>query len=111
MYESPIKLNFSDSITNILDAEEKYIVECIQNMGVDIDKDELVKALAYDRGQYEKGYEDGKMAEKKIGHWNLVDYIYDRWQCSECGYGEWEDSLTPYCPNCGARMKGVSEDA
>ena len=60
MYESPINLNFAkDLILNIVDAEEKHILECVQRMGVDIDKDELLKALAYDRDQYKKGYADG----------------------------------------------------
>lgn len=60
MYESPIQLNFAkDLILNIVDAEEKHILECVQHMGVDIDKAELLKALAYDRDQYKKGYADG----------------------------------------------------
>lgn len=60
MYESPINLNFAkDLILNIVDAEEKHILECVQRMGVDIDKAELLKALAYDRDQYKKGYADG----------------------------------------------------
>ena len=47
------------------------------------------------------GYADGLM-------------VYDMWSCSCCGeyFDEWDDRPTwKYCPNCGARMKGVSEDA
>lgn len=36
------------------------IIKAVQNVGVDVSKDELIKALQYDRGQYQKGYEDGK---------------------------------------------------
>lgn len=36
------------------------ILKAVQNVGVDVSKDELIKALKYDRGQYQKGYEDGK---------------------------------------------------
>lgn len=37
------------------------------NLGIHVDKDELVKALNYDRHQYLKGYRDGLAeAEKRI---------------------------------------------
>ncbi len=50
----------------------------------------------------------------KTGKWVGIEYdayadgnpVYDVWECSCCGeehYGE-EDTLTPYCPNCGAEM-------
>lgn len=38
---------------------EGEILKAVQNVGVFVDKDELLKALAYDRGQYEKGFADG----------------------------------------------------
>lgn len=38
---------------------EGKILKAVQNIGVVVDKDELLKALAYDRGQYEKGFADG----------------------------------------------------
>ena len=31
----------------------------ILKVGVNVNKEELIKALQYDRGQYNKGYEDG----------------------------------------------------
>ena len=56
--------------------------------------------------------------EPKTGHWMPLEYdgyadgypVYDVWECSECG---WEhngdsDTLTAFCPNCGAKME-VSE--
>ena len=36
--------------------------EIKQNIGLDIDFDELRKALEYDRHQYEQGFRDGKIA-------------------------------------------------
>ena len=58
-YESPIKVSFEDRIKeSLLNEEEKAIMGEVK-MHVDVDKDELLKALAYDRGQYEKGYKDG----------------------------------------------------
>lgn len=35
-------------------------MKAIRKVGVNVDKGELIKALQYDRNQYEKGYEDGK---------------------------------------------------
>lgn len=34
--------------------------------------------------------------------------VWDKWECSECGHehsGE-ENTLTAFCPDCGARMDG-----
>jgi hypothetical protein len=44
----------------IQEAYENTIIEGVHKVGVSVDKDELVKALAYDRGQYEKGFEEGR---------------------------------------------------
>lgn len=61
-YESPIKLtNTMESIVRrVREEEDKKIYECIANYGIDVNKEELEKALRYDRDQYVKGYEDGK---------------------------------------------------
>lgn len=65
MYESPIKVDYSYSLAEeaeqemrkLVNAEEAYIMYKV-NLVVDVDKDELLKALRYDRDQYEKGYSD-----------------------------------------------------
>lgn len=57
-YETPVKLIVSQFETKI----ENDVMSVIQNYGIQVDKDELIKALNYDRQQYEKGYADrGKM--------------------------------------------------
>ena len=38
--------------------EEKNILKAVAGVGINVDKDELIKALHYDRNQYKKGYED-----------------------------------------------------
>lgn len=54
------------------------------------------------------------------GRWIPTEYdsyadgapVWDKWECSECGHehsGE-EDTLTEYCPNCGARMGGGEQN-
>lgn len=60
MYESPIRLLVQQLETNIREQQDKQIFEAIQKFGVDVDRDELIKALAYDRDQYDKGYADGR---------------------------------------------------
>ena len=54
------------------------------------------------------------------GRWIPIEYdgyadgnpVWDLWECSECQeeHGGDEDTLTPYCPNCGAKMDGGAED-
>ena len=66
MYESPIKIIEStiDSIyKDIVKKKDDAIFAEIQySFGVDLDRKELLRALQYDRNQYEKGYMDGKAA-------------------------------------------------
>lgn len=54
MYKSPIDLIVGRMSVQL----EGEICRAVQNVGVDVDKDELLKALQYDRGQYQKGYND-----------------------------------------------------
>ena len=37
---------------------DNNILKAVKDVGIDVDKDELIKALAYDRNQYEKGFSD-----------------------------------------------------
>lgn len=39
--------------------QDKEIYRVVQSYGVNVDKEELLRALQYDRWQYEKGYADG----------------------------------------------------
>lgn len=59
MYKSPIDI-YNEIQTQIVQEDEKMIMEAIRKAGVNVDKAELIKALRYDRNQYTKGYEDGK---------------------------------------------------
>ena len=55
MYESPIKI-IAGKIQTQIDDE---IYRAVQNVGINVDREELLKALEYDRGQYKKGFDDG----------------------------------------------------
>lgn len=63
MYESPLHLLIESYVKDIQEKQnkeiEEYTYNYIQTIGIDIDKDELIKALNYDRNQYEKGYREG----------------------------------------------------
>lgn len=45
--------------------------------------------------------------EWSVGYYNY-EGVYVR-DCSYCGYAH--DDLSPYCPSCGAKMKGAGENA
>jgi hypothetical protein len=62
MYDSPIRLAVSKMTSQFNDG----IYNAVVKTGIDVDKDELVRALNYDRNQYEKGYRDGLKASKWI---------------------------------------------
>ena len=55
MYESPIETIQTEIQTQF----EDDCIKAIQSYGFMVNKEELVKALNYDRKQYEKGYLDG----------------------------------------------------
>lgn len=61
MYESPITQIIADISSQVREAQDgRLIYEVQQAIGYEIDKEELIKALNYDRDQYQKGYEDGR---------------------------------------------------
>lgn len=60
MYQSPIEIITKQIRTQF----EDNVFKAIQDYGIVVDKEELIKALQYDRGQYEKGYAAGMLAQK-----------------------------------------------
>lgn len=71
MYESPISSIYSDIETKF----ENEIFRAIQRVDIEVDREELIKALAYDRDSYRKGYKDGMRAENEIWMARLKDVI------------------------------------
>jgi len=66
-YESPISVWWSDTKIEQLRYEyDNLIVRAVKNVYPQVDKDELIKALEYDRGQYEKGFADGLMFKPPV---------------------------------------------
>ena len=65
-YESPVTLQIRKIAEQIEEQRENQITATIfEQMGVNVDKNELKRALAYDRDQYRRGYEDGWRARSK----------------------------------------------
>lgn len=59
-YESPIEEIITQITKNIQQKEENCLMTTVEGtIGFRVDKDELIKALQYDRNQYEKGLQDG----------------------------------------------------
>lgn len=55
MYKSPIEI-ITGNIQTQIDDE---IYRAVQNVGINVDRAELLKALEYDRGQFEEGWKEG----------------------------------------------------
>lgn len=108
MYNAPIKL-YELPMQTIIEERENAIFAKVQAcFDVDVDKEELIRALQYDRNQYEKGYADGKadaMTElvrcKDCKHYLYDDFdgCYVCMQLSKyvktdfwCAYGERKDN-------------------
>lgn len=102
-YKSPIEIIQGEMETRV----EGELMGVVQNVGIKVDKDELLKALAYDRDQYNKGYHD---AEPKVGRWELEFLVstngdpYAVYRCNLCGWAEPTLLSRNYCPHCGSRM-------
>lgn len=91
MYESPIELIQKLRKQMDLDTENK-IVGAVQEVGINVDKDELIKALKYDRDQYAKGYNDAKAEQPKM-HWEEKEVF----SAKEAGIEELQSAR---CSNC-----------
>lgn len=120
MYKSPIEIFMKQIRTKQDDA----VLQAVQDIGIEVHKDELIKALQYDRGQYDKGYADGQKNAKEAqnidpeslrpqGKWipyHEADFGWDEYgvQCSNCNWKVEDDDIKfsmPFCPKCGARMR------
>lgn len=69
-YESPISMVTQQLATEVAKKTDDTIWEAIVKTEVVVDKDELIKAMQYDRKQYEKGYRAGyEAAYNKLPLW------------------------------------------
>ena len=75
-YAPPVSLNLNDFQYDIGDA----VVRAIAKAGIQVNQEELLKALKYDRGQYKAGYDAG-FADRFIETLHIV-------RCRECKFWE-----------------------
>lgn len=57
---SPVELIYEDAKNTFLEQTDEHILaRCEAVLGVKVDRDELIKAMNYDREQYKKGFSNG----------------------------------------------------
>lgn len=84
MYDSPIEVIYQDIQCGL----EEGILKACQNINVNVNNEELFKALQFDRDQYQRGYYDG-LNERKKGEWldtetSYADGVRQECRCSVC---------------------------
>ena len=108
MYKSPVDIIYGQMQTQM----EGDILRAVQSYGINVDKEELIRALQYDRDQYNRGYEDGRSDAVARGRWvrRIIDVsvpYYWKDECSICGFAG--DTYFKYCPICGANMRSDND--
>lgn len=110
MYKSPIELLVTDIQNQIVKQQDEEIYKAVLHYVPNVDKEELIRALNYDRQQYQKGYLDGKADAVVHGYWinwgKSETPTYENYgTCSVCHEdAEICTKNRNYCPNCGAKM-------
>ena len=75
MYEVTYSVDGVIMKSTIPGNDYNQIFQAIQKCDIVVDKQELIKALQYDRGQYEKGYNDGLKAGYEKAKAELLEKI------------------------------------
>jgi hypothetical protein len=99
-YESPVMVTVQKMSTVCNEEIDNHVMQVVQKIGIEVDKEELIKAIRYDRGQYEKGYADGKDDECKFrealdsivwynGHYEWLKKLRDDLEA-------WDNGFFPY---------------
>lgn len=79
MYESPIfvRQKTESIVRKYREKIDDYIYESVVKVGVDVDKEELIRALRYDRDQYDRGYSDGYSRGYAVGEAAAFQALFD----------------------------------
>lgn len=95
-YEGPIRI-IEGKLTSKI---EDDIMTVVKSYGIEVDKDELVRALRYDREQYDKGFDDGR-ADR---FFHSVKPYKDgkRWRCGQCSIAI--SRYWRFCQFCGQKI-------
>lgn len=98
LYEPPITRIVANVQSQIEEQEGRILMKVVHDAGFDVDKHELMKALAYDRHQYEKGKSDAMknaVPLDKLCEW-LERNATGRWNGLEYTAAGWKDELTKW---------------
>lgn len=96
MYKSPIDMVVGET-QMIMDNE---VFKAVKKVGIVVNKEELIAALKYDRGQYDKGYQDGYKAKE-----------YDRYSdCERCKFVGVPQRCEGCCRNYADGYVAVEDD-
>lgn len=104
MYKSPVEIICDRVVKDAQEILDDHIMKEILRVGVIVDKDELIRAMHYDRRQYQKGYQDGKDAA-------IAELVH----CRECKYCDTSSFGGRYCSlwdvaDCDCEEAFVKED-
>lgn len=113
MYDPPIQVHIQSEVGHIADemkqAQENAVLATVK-LYVDVDKEELEKALRYDREQYEKGFADGVASRKEP-----MRVLYKCGIGAVCPRCDGElyplvnrkriEEKTPFCKHCGQAIE------
>lgn len=58
-YQSPITFAFGEMTSKFIKQDEEAVLKAVMRCNVQVDKEELLKALKYDRNQFDKGFNAG----------------------------------------------------
>ena len=106
-WESPIHMNYQHHIQEINKTIEGEIMKAVVAVGVDVDKDRLLKALQDSKSFYEEGYYAGMRDAVPVVHGRWVVENEESIRCSGCCFNRASIKMPlDYCPNCGADMRG-----
>lgn len=87
-YISPLELTIRRISEELIEKQEGQVLQAIYEQGITVNKEELIKALAYDRHQYEQGFRDGQKSMKEA----LKKAIKENCE-NACPYNDFEDLI------------------
>lgn len=73
-YSSPVNVWITEVQQDFQKQVDEQVYKEVINVGISVDKRELLKALEYDRKQYEKGFQDGVQSILKDINGVLIKY-------------------------------------
>ena len=97
MYKSPIEITHKIVSEVSRDKENKIVAKVKDITNINIDKDELIKALQYDCDQYVKGYNEGYIEGEKAARerfCNILEYTLS--ESINYAIKEWDRDFESY---------------